>query len=288
MAPTIDVLGLNISTYALMAFLGFVAFVIYLFAVVMREKRYDMGFCLGILGVSAVGAVVLYVGALGFDIVFMSIERGKFFVGSITWLGGVITVLLLLPTVIHFLVPKDKGSALDRVSTMMPGLALTHAFGRVGCFLGGCCHGEPTDSFLGVVFPAGSSAGRLYPDYWSNDYVINEAGRVFFPSVPVLPTQLIEATFELLLFIVMIAFYKRLKHYNIEIYCFAYGAFRFVLEFIRGDTRGETGLFLTPSQLMSIILWIIATLIILYKKNIIFKKTYAKSEQWREEAEEKI
>ena len=287
MAPTIYVLGLNISTYALMAFLGFVAFVIYLFAVVMREKRYDMGFCLGILGVSAVGAVVLYVGALGFDILFMSIERGKLSVGSITWLGGIIFVILLLPTVIHFLVPKDKGCALDRLSTMMPGVVLAHTFGRVGCFFAGCCHGEPTDSFLGVVFPAGSSAGRLYPDYLSQDYVVSEAGQFFYPSVPVLPTQLIEAGFELLLCIVMLALYKKLKHCNIEIYCFAYGAFRFALEFIRGDTRGETGLFLTPSQLMSIILWIIAILIILYKKNILFKKTYAKSEQWREEAEPK-
>src|SRR5262249_11956286 len=36
-----------------------------------------------------------------------------------------------------------------------PGLAVGAAIARLGCFLGGCCYGRPTGSFLGVHFPDG-------------------------------------------------------------------------------------------------------------------------------------
>jgi phosphatidylglycerol:prolipoprotein diacylglycerol transferase len=36
-----------------------------------------------------------------------------------------------------------------------PGLAVGATIARVGCFLGGCCYGRPTASFLGVHFPDG-------------------------------------------------------------------------------------------------------------------------------------
>ncbi|HLY39503.1 MAG TPA: prolipoprotein diacylglyceryl transferase family protein [Candidatus Binatia bacterium] len=36
-----------------------------------------------------------------------------------------------------------------------PGLAVGAAIARLGCFLGGCCYGRPTPSFLGVRFPDG-------------------------------------------------------------------------------------------------------------------------------------
>jgi phosphatidylglycerol:prolipoprotein diacylglycerol transferase len=37
-------------------------------------------------------------------------------------------------------------------------LPLGHAFGRIGCFLAGCCYGRVTDTFFGVCFPPGSQA----------------------------------------------------------------------------------------------------------------------------------
>ena len=40
----------------------------------------------------------------------------------------------------------------------MPEIALAQGFGRIGCFLAGCCYGRQTDAACGVVFPAGSLA----------------------------------------------------------------------------------------------------------------------------------
>ena len=37
--------------------------------------------------------------------------------------------------------------------------SIGHSLGRVGCFFAGCCYGKPTDSWLGVKFPAAARAG---------------------------------------------------------------------------------------------------------------------------------
>ena len=33
-----------------------------------------------------------------------------------------------------------------------PSIAIAQGFGRIGCFLAGCCYGKETDSFIGIVF----------------------------------------------------------------------------------------------------------------------------------------
>ena len=87
------------------------------------------------------------------------------------------------------------------------------------------------------------------------------------------------------MFAVMMIFYKKLKEHFLEMYCFGYGVFRFLIEFLRGDNRGATGFALSPSQLMSILLIGVGVLLILYRKNKIFKKLYAKMEAYRKETE---
>jgi len=41
---------------------------------------------------------------------------------------------------------------------LTPSLALGTMFGRIGCFLNGCCYGQPTAQPWGVVFPRDSFA----------------------------------------------------------------------------------------------------------------------------------
>ena len=296
-------MGISVPMYALMVAIGAVSYLLYYKLFVVKRENIDRVTDNRLVLVSILGFIALGVSAFIMNSIFHSIEQGKLVFGGITWLGGVIGCIPSVYVLIHVLVPKEKGNALNRFSTMMPGLVLAHGFGRIGCFFGGCCYGARTDGFLGISFPATSSAGNTYPDYNASvsDIVIKEVldkngnvmldemgnavTKTFYPSLPVLPTQLFEAVFAFIIFAVMIAIYKKAKNYNVEIYCYSYGIFRFVLEFWRGDSRGETGFALSPSQLMSIIICIGATLLILYKKNIIFKKIYAKCEAWREEAE---
>ena len=66
---------------------------------------------------------------------------------------------------------------------LTPSLALGTAFGRVGCFLNGCCYGRPTHLPWGVTFPRDSFAALEFGD------------------TPVHPSQLYFAAAGLVLFL---------------------------------------------------------------------------------------
>ena len=119
---------------------------------------------------------------------------------------------------------------------MAPIVPLFHAFGRIGCFLGGCCYG--IESEFGFITH-------------TNEFVPEINGVTRFP------VQLLEAGCNIILAVVMFMLLKRrenerLKGNLIYIYLIAYGVIRFSDEFLRGDLiRGFVG-FLSTSQFISI------------------------------------
>ena len=104
-----------------------------------------------------------------------------------------------------------------------PAVALGHMFGRVGCFMAGCCYGRLTDGPLGVVF--------------SDPLCSVEPG---FLGQPLYPVQLMEAAGNLLIFLALMLLYRRKKFDGqiILAYVTTYASLRFLLEFLRGDVRG--------------------------------------------------
>ena len=74
-------------------------------------------------------------------------------------------------------------------------------------------------------------------------------------SQPVHPTQLYEAAFLFVLFAVTayLVLKKDFKH-NLSLYFIAYGVFRFFIEYLRDDARGELVGGITPSQFWSILM----------------------------------
>ena len=269
MAPHLIIGNLHLSTYSLFLFLGAVAYTVTTMILLEKVEHTDKRITNRLLIISVFGFAALGGFALFFNSLFHSIANGKLVIGGITWLGGVIGAFPITILLIHKFCPAVKGDALKYFNLMLPGIVLAHAFGRIGCFFGGCCYGTVTDSIFGVSFPAGSNAAIQYP------------GGPNGGSLPVLPTQLFEACFEIILFIVMLVMFKKLKKHFLEVYCLSYGVFRFILELLRGDKRGATGLYLSPSQLMSLILIISGVLLILYHKGKVFKKLHAKMEGYR-------
>lgn len=129
--------------------------------------------------------------------------------------------------------------------TMLPAVAIAQGFGRIGCFLAGCCYGRETESLFGVVFPAGSQAPA---------------------GVKLIPTQLISAGADFIHVIILLVIagsfsYTVAKNKGKSrslpaggigyIYMMFYGIGRFLIEFLRNDYRGEIG-FLSTSQFISI------------------------------------
>ena len=75
--------------------------------------------------------------------------------GGLTLYGG-----LVLGTVVGLACARRFGlPAWTVADALTPSLALGTMFGRVGCFLNGCCYGRPTNLPWGVTFPPDSFAG---------------------------------------------------------------------------------------------------------------------------------
>ncbi len=179
----------------------------------------------------AIAAIALGFGSAAlFQATYNYIENpsvGFNFDGGITFIGGLIggagTFLVL-----YFIFRKRyKARLIDIISFVPCCILIAHAFGRVGCFFAGCCYGKPTDSFLGVQFPE--------------------------LSHKVHPTQLYEAIFLFALCAIcfLLVYKKNFKH-NMSLYLIAYGIFRFCIEFLRDDDRGQLIGNLSPSQFWSI------------------------------------
>lgn len=118
-------------------------------------------------------------------------------------------------------------------------LPLGHAFGRIGCFCAGCCYGRETDSFLGVIYK-------------------NPADPHCPVGVKLLPTQLFESAFCVLLFFALMIIHRKFKNLKqgtlTVIYVLSYGTFRFLIEFLRGDEARRSFLALSTSQWISLLL----------------------------------
>lgn len=278
MLPYIDIWLFRIPSYSLMVFVGAIAFVISTICFFEKVEKVQKEVTNRLLVISIFGFIALVGFAFAFNSLFHSIEKGRLFIGGITWLGGVIGAFPLMVWMIHKFSPKTRGEALKYFDLMIPGIVLAHGFGRIGCFLGGCCYGSVTSEFFGVSFPNGSIAAQNFPGL---------DGR----SLPLLPTQLFEALFDFLLFALFLIGRKKCKCRFLKIYLFSYGFFRFVLEFWRADDRGGTGFFMSPSQMMSIILVIAGIFLILYDKRKIFAKLHSKMDGYislREEQKNNI
>lgn len=154
--------------------------------------------------------------------------------GGFVFYGGFIGGVVYL-SVFKF---YDKSLGVNDLWPVVPSLVFGHALGRVGCFLAGCCYGRPTEQFWGI----------------------------FLHGTHRHPTQLFEAS---ALFILGIYLLKASapKIRLLVYYFWIYGAVRFSIESLRGDSiRGQWGVF-TPSQWISLGLIGLGFAVLLLSKN---------------------
>ena len=155
--------------------------------------------------------------------------------GGIVFYGGFIAAFAVL--CIYAL--RKKLSIRLILDLAAPAIALGHAFGRLGCFMQGCCFGRcAPDNFPGAVrFPAGSMPFHRYP------------GPDGLHSLPLYPVQLYECVLNLLLSALLVFLLRRNRKPGriAAIYLIGYAAIRFTIEFFRGD-HTDSFLNMTPSQ----------------------------------------
>lgn len=161
---------------------------------------------------------------------------------------------LLCGAAVFFIYARGKKlPALRAADLFAPALALGHAFGRIGCFSAGCCYGSPSPlSWPGVVFT--DPASEVNPAYL---------------GLHLHPTQLYEAAGNFLIFLALnLALSRSLKKGLpaggvMALYAALYSLERFLIEFLRGDDRGNMHLGLSPAQLISAAVFAAAVVILM-------------------------
>lgn len=153
---------------------------------------------------------------------------------------------------------KIKGmnvwKVIDEIASIVP---LGQGIGRVGCFVSGCCYGKQTNGMLNIIY---SHPGSRAPQ-----------------GIPLIPVQIYEAIFDVLLFLFLSYGLKkeRALHLTSVLYLLMYSTFRFIIEFFRGDAvRGIWG-GLSTSQWISLMFlpMILFFFVRLWKKCRVNKKT---------------
>lgn len=134
-----------------------------------------------------------------------------------------------------------KLSFLKYFDIVLPSVAIAQGFGRIGCFLAGCCYGRETDSFIGIAFR-------------NSGYAPN--------NVKLIPTQLFSSAgcFIMAAVLFIYARKERTDGRTGALYLIMYSIGRSIIEIFRNDFRGEIGV-LSTSQFISVFILLAGTVI---------------------------
>jgi phosphatidylglycerol:prolipoprotein diacylglycerol transferase len=247
---------LNIPGYGFMIGIGFIVALI-IGELRAKKKGLDKECVLDM------AIIAIVTGFLGAKILFVIVNFGDFLEAPLSFLGssgfvvygGIIAGVACCILYCYF----KKIKFLQYFDIIMPEVAIAQGFGRIGCFLAGCCYGRVTTSAFGVIFPADS----------------------FAPSgVKLIPTQLISAIGDFVIAAVLIIIADvvavRLKNGAIgAIYLILYGIGRFAVEFLRDDLRGAVGA-LSTSQFISLFI-VIGGIALLVLHRTLDKKSFKRA-----------
>lgn len=197
-----------------------------------------------------VGFILTHLDAFAADPLGILLDRAGF-----QFLGGLIAALAT-----GAWIARRRGQPiLNLADVATPSIALGHFFGRLGCFFAGCCYGRVCpDGFeaVGLRFPRlFDPEGRPVGSYAVYDHI--DAGLLppdAQASLPVWPTQLMEAGGNLAIFLLLTWLWRR-RRFEGQIfaaYLSLYAVLRFTVEFFRGDMDRGFVLGLSTSQWLSL------------------------------------
>src|SRR6185436_1195316 len=234
-------LGIPLATYGLLLAIAFILALWLTARLAARDglpkaRIYDLG--LYVLAASLIGSKLLMIitewndyGGDWHRILSVDFLRS----GGVFYGGLIAAVLASVVLMRRWKLPWPKTA-----DAFAPGIALGHAIGRLGCFSAGCCWGKPTTSWIGVRFTEKASE---------------------LTGVPVdtllVPTQLIEAVANLLIFAFLLWLTKRRKFEGQIIYTYlmVYAVASFTIEFWRDDPRGSL-LGISTSQFIALLMFV--------------------------------
>lgn len=232
----VSLFGFNVYSYGLMIGIGIIVAVMILNSRA-KKRGYDENSIFNMI------IITILSGILGGKVLFIITKLGDFINNPMSFitdfgygfviygaiLGGMLSIILYSR--------MKKWNSLEIFDLVVPGLAIAQGFGRIGCFLAGCCYGAETTGALYVIFPENSLA---------------------VPHVHLHPTQIYSSVFDFALGIFLIIYSRKKKDsgktFGLYLICYSIG--RFFVEFLRDDVRGSVGI-LSTSQFISIFILVL-------------------------------
>lgn len=251
MIPNIELFGKIITPYMLLALTGVL---VILFYTQRLGKRHGLDeihilymLLFSFIGVFVGGHLLYSITNLplilytfrnlhALDSFWAVIERFAMIFGGSVYYGGLIGAV----SVCFIYLKRNRLPIGPYSDVAAPAIPLFHFFGRLGCFLSGCCYGIEWEYGLTYHYSLAESAN----------------------GVPRFPVQLAEALLNLGLALFMYRCLKKekLKNRLLALYFSVYPVYRFLLEYLRGDEyRGFLGP-LSTSQIISLALLLIVGL----------------------------
>lgn len=248
----VNIFNNNYSSYGLLIVLGFIISLVYIFYKTKEDKKIRED-CIYVYVISCIfgliGSKILYIFTVVKSFIHdlqtydIQLVLKAYLQGGLVFYGGLIVGYYAAYRFIKFY----KADINKLASILIVSSLICFAFGRLGCFSVGCCHGIETTSNIFII-------------YKDSLYAPN--------NVKLVPIQLYEAIFDIILAIIIDRLSK--KNYKAKVYItihlLAYSIFRFICEFFRGDEiRGKIQ-FLSTSQFISILI-ILYVFIMLRRSN---------------------
>ena len=178
------------------------------------------------------------------------------------WRGGLVFqgALPAAMTFLYIYLRRQKVDFWRVCDVTAPYLPLAQAFGRMGCFLNGCCYGKPSDApwafpFRRVPWDLGEAVTGS-PVFLDHVRRFSDVSLDSHWSHAVHPTQLYSILGLLLISGTIVMARRRWYPYAgflVPVYFVLYGVFRFIVEFFRGDHNPVHVFGLSDQQLFSLI-----------------------------------
>lgn len=260
MVYSFSLFGREIPLYGLFFYLG-IAVAVCAALILLKKKKvmpaYELAYSAVFTMIGAIlGAKLLFLAINLPALISMQISLIAAIKGGFVFYGGFIGGLLGL----YIYVKIYKLPFFDYADLFAAVVPLGHAFGRVGCFFGGCCYGMPYDGPLHVVYTQTAGMTPL--------------------GVPLFPVQLLESVLLVLLFAVLFVLYLKTNRPRLicAVYLLSYAVMRFCLEFLRYDAERGGFWGLSTSQWISLAVAVaVAVFFIVCKKKAKGKEKIEKS-----------
>lgn len=243
-----EIFGIKIYGYGTMMAIGILSALL-LVNYRAKKRGYDedsilnmaiLTIILGVLGGKLLYIITEIKNIIKDPSILKAVGNGFVVYGSI--IGGALGVYLYCR--------RKKWSFFKVGDIIIPAVAIAQGFGRIGCFLAGCCYGKETNMTIGVSFKPDS----LGPT-----------------DIKVHPTQIYSSIFDFALGMLLLWYgSKKTKDGRVvSLYLIIYSIGRFLVEFLRDDPRGNIGI-LSSAQFIGIFVLILGIILFNMDK---FKKS---------------